>query len=327
MTNVEQQPLRHKMKPCVVLSFPNFRKHATTGTASAYGFGHVNADTWYSEFLERILDAAANNHHFPVFRMADGEFIFVLGRPYYHRPAKSQWRKWPRWTATTLLASMFPHKGYSSVSHEEYSCKEMIQVRSIFENQLRRLANDGVIAAALDTSPFFEPYVHPFLNWLDAKAINLNESNYIHFYSVYVLLNGPDREKLLRDRHVLVINNLNPIRQESIRTRLLGLGVASVQFLSISRNKAMFEEIDLRQVVEPINVVLVGAGVGSVNILNQLKPLQAACLDVGFSLDILAQPERKWDRPFCVSDDEFDLTRVNFLHNSTRHVHLRRWKN
>ena len=47
--------------------------------------------------------------------------------------------------------------------------------------------------------------------------------------------------------------------------------------------------------------------------LRQLEPLGVPALDVGFALDIMAQPELRWRRPFCVPDAEFDPERVEFL--------------
>ena len=74
----------------------------------------------------------------------------------------------------------------------------------------------------------------------------------------------------------------------------------------------MFVQIDLSKIQRPVDLVLVGAGVGSVNILAQLATLNTACLDVGFALTTLENPDLRWNRPFCVPDDEFDLQKINF---------------
>ena len=71
--------------------------------------------------------------------------------------------------------------------------------------------------------------------------------------------------------------------------------------------------MNLSSIQSPVDIELVGAGVGSVNILGQLAPLNTACLDVGFALSTMGNPELRWNRPFCVPDDEFDANKICFL--------------
>jgi hypothetical protein len=74
----------------------------------------------------------------------------------------------------------------------------------------------------------------------------------------------------------------------------------------------MFDQIELTKVQGSIDIVLVGAGVGSVYVLVQLAPLNTACLDIGLALSTLANPDLHWNRPFCVPDDEFEINKIRF---------------
>jgi hypothetical protein len=126
-------------------------------------------------------------------------------------------------------------------------------------------------------------------------------------------MHGPDRKRLINGRRVLIVSGLTDDKRRGIKRGLTEGGASDIQFLPISPKKALLDTIDLGQIRRPVDLVLVGAGVGSANILVQLEPLGVPCLDVGFALSTLGNPELRWNRPFCVPDDEFDPERIKFL--------------
>jgi hypothetical protein len=51
-------------------------------------------------------------------------------------------------------------------------------------------------------------------------------------------------------------------------------------------------------------LVLIGAGVGSANIINQLTSLNAICIDAGHALDCFSKPELRKERICLLPDEE-----------------------
>jgi hypothetical protein len=117
----------------------------------------------------------------------------------------------------------------------------------------------------------------------------------------------------MRGKSILVVTCLDEKKTKGIEAYLKGRGTTMVQFISVSGSKAMFDKIDLGGLQGKVDVVLIGAGVGAVSILEQVRPLEAIAIDCGFVLDVMAYPENKWNRQFCVSDMEFDPSRIRFF--------------
>src|SRR5262249_44812554 len=91
-------------------------------------------------------------------------------------------------------------------------------------------------------------------------------------------------------------------RQAAIEASLRREGVASVQFINISPHKSMFDLIDLSHVRLPVDLALVAAGIGAVNILQQLEELSVPCIDSGISMECLINAQYRMQRPFLLSD-------------------------
>jgi hypothetical protein len=77
----------------------------------------------------------------------------------------------------------------------------------------------------------------------------------------------------------------------TIGRRLTTLGAKRVVFISISSKKSMMDRIDVSQTGK-IDLVLIGAGVGALNILEQVESLQTTSIDVGHVLDCYWKPEQ-----------------------------------
>lgn len=313
-------PLRTRLRPWVALHYPGFDRMREISDllfprVRVFAFEQADCRAWYRRFADDVFRALDESRYLPVYRMGDGEFAFALGPADeflpLHRlgPRRALKRAW-KW-ATGRLGEH--RSGASGYGWEVYSPAERRALLERYAADLAFVAQRGYLALGLDDSELFAPY-HPFIqDWLDGAGVHLHAGNYQHFYVVYALLNGPDRERLLQGRSVLVVNHLSDGRRDIVEAALRAAGAARVQFLGISRDKAMFETLDLGAVRRPVDLALVGAGVGAANVLRQLEPLAAVSLDAGFVLDILAQPEMRWNRPFCVPDAEFDVDRVRFL--------------
>jgi len=310
------QTLREQLKPLINLRYPHFEKHNEVfDTNDSYGFEEISCPDWYQEMVAKILEAMATQEFFPLYRMADGEYTFALGR----RPQDSLtfWQLSPRQMASRIKQVITGKAGHhrsgsAEYGWETYDKEEKKALRENFINSLQFVAQRGLLCMALDNGNTFGPFMPGIVDWLYEHDIPLNRNNFYHVYHVYALLHGPDRFKILSERNILVVTSLTAEKKQGIEKGLHQVGAASVQFMDISANKAMFDQIDLSKIQIPVDIVLVGAGVGSANILLQLAPLNTACLDVGFALTTMGNPGLRWNRPFCVPDDEFDLKKINF---------------
>jgi Fe2+ transport system protein FeoA len=313
-------PLRDRLKPRVLTRYEGFERHRELSdvlgwTVRVYAFGDEDCRAWYRRFADDVIAAVDERRYLPVYRMGDGEFSFALGSLEEVLP----WRRLrPRQMARRLLKLLTGRSGEHrsgapGYGWEVYSPAERRALVDRYAADLAAIARQGYLALALDESPLYSRFLPYVLDWLDARGIALHAGNYQHVYAMYALLHGPDRHRLLRGRRVLVVNAADASRREVISRRLMELGVAGVEWIEISRDKAMLDRIDLGAIGGAVDLALVGAGVGAANVLAQLAPLGVPALDVGFVLDVLADPELRWNRPFCVADDEFDVRRIRFL--------------
>ena len=235
----------------------------------------------------------------------------------YQAPTHSSWMNYLRFrfAKSGRLVGLLPafYSGSADNTHELFGRSEMTAARATYLESLRAVARDGILAAALHLTPGYAEYLPKYLRWLDDNHVVLRPENYLPFYSIYALLCGPDSVELVRGRRVLVVTSWTPEKKMAVEWALGTLGARSVQCYPVSPNRAMFDEVQLSSVVRPVDVVLIGAGVGAVRILEQVRPLEAVAIDAGFAIDALAFPEKRWNRPFCVPDSEFDEEKIRFL--------------
>ena len=308
--------LREQMRPLINLRYPHFEKHNEVfDTNDSYGFEEISCPDWYQELVSHILEAMATHEFLPLYRMGDGEYTFALGRriedslPFWQLSARQIAGR----VKKMVTRKAGHHKsGSPEYGWEVYDQEEKKVLRDKFISDLRYVARRGLLCMGLDNGKSFGPFMPAIVDWFNEHHIPLNRKNFYHLYHVYVLLHGPDRFKIFSEKNILVVTSLTTEKKQGIEKGLNQIGAASVQFTNISANKAMFVQIDLSKIQSPVDLVLVGAGVGSVNILAQLATLNTACLDVGFALTTLENPDLRWNRPFCVPDDEFDLQKINF---------------
>jgi hypothetical protein len=178
---------------------------------------------------------------------------------------------------------------------------------------VRHAAQNGILAAAFHRSSLLKHYFPEIFDWFDEHDVPLHAGNYIHMYATYALMHGKEANRLLADRHVLVVTRLNEQRMKNIRQGLHRQGADTVQFVPVSAHQAMLDDVELSAVERPVDLALIAAGVGTSNVLLQMKKLRIPQLDVGYCIDTLADPELRWNRPFCVPDGEFDPAKVEYV--------------
>lgn len=310
----ERKQLATTLSPCVGLDFPGFSKTAELGMPRVYAFAEEDCKVWYRRTMQPVFDLLGKDRHFPIFRMSHGEYILLLG---YQLKADATLRDalgyyYHQFKRTFHLEAAHRSGPTANGTYETFTKSELKRARDFFIPKLRSIAEEGLIAAAFQTNPGYEEYRVKMFDWIERNQIRFTPENYIPFYSVYAAVFGPDSPKLFDGKNILFINYLPEEKKEKLRQEMTLRGAASSQFISISAEQALFQTIDIGSVKRPVDLVLIGAGVGAVSMIEQCRPLNAVCIDAGFAIDALAMPEWRWRRAFCIPDSEFDRERVKF---------------
>lgn len=279
----------------------------------------------YDLFKERVKNSIGKKY-LPIYRMADGEFGFCLQywddnkqlpftqsirklisnikqllipRNYYYRKRATNYKD--------RFKNIFDLKYYSVATGESYSTRDAKEVKSIYIYELKKIAENGIIPLHFireNGELIYEDSVKGICNWFKGNDILINGSNYTAFYNVYALMNGPDRDILFKDKNILIMTNTSDEKQRSIKNNLKRLKIKSIQFYLISANKSMFDKIDVNKITQPVDVVFIAAGIGSLNIISQLEPLNTVCIDAGIAIESMAFPDLKKQRPFLIDDED-----------------------
>lgn len=307
-------------KEVVDLQLPGYQCKVPLGTVGQLAFDATSAHIWYSEFIETITKAIGNRY-FPIYRMADGEFIFCVGRRPDYPPVNASYPIRMKFFAKRYLSPLSKYIKVDNLGSEgkQYEVSQRSRVQSEinigkriggmqrYVSDLKKISNMGMLALHFTRTPgrFCEQYIDVMCDWFNNNGVALNKKNYIPFYFVYALLCGPYRKKILSGRRVLVVTSANDSKRINISKSLIKLGAHDAQFLNISSDKALIESLDLTKINGSVDIVLVAAGIGSANILSQLEPLATVCIDVGFVIEVLANPNLKSERIFiqCDTDD------------------------
>lgn len=297
---------RERLADELVLNLPGFSRFCAIGIpeldAPATALAPAGKDVagWFGAFADRVHEAIRTRRHLPIYRMGDGEYSMLVG-PRRGLVAEA------RHMAGRLLRGRPAHRSGDPVyGYEEYDAKELERVRALLREHLTRIAREGILALALHPrNPGFARFIEPVLRYFDDSDIVVTDQNYAPFYFVYGLLCGPRRRGLFEGRHVLVVTGDTPGKFDGLRAGLSALGASGAEFLPCHASKAMLATLDLSQVKRRPDLVLVGAGIGSANVLNQLAPLKTACIDVGYCLTVIGRPEVP-RRAYALPDEDFD---------------------
>lgn len=307
-------------KPRIKLSYPEFYNHyfinEALGWSLAYAFDNIDGITWYNQFVDQLFEAKANKRYFPIYRMGDGEFSFLLQKNIYDIIPfrKLNWKQKILRVRRRLKKQPMGHiSGLNRDGVEQYTQEEVRNLYTSFLLNLKFISENGILALGFDTGNFYGKFVPYVYDSLKKNKITLNSKNYYHVYHVYALFSSSQGKELLNNQNVLVITSLNNEKISCFNKELNKMGVKRVDYYSISSSKAMMEVIDLSKIPIDIDLILIGAGVGSANIIRQLYEVDVPCIDVGAILGNFIEPARKWDRPYMISDKDFDLNSIKFL--------------
>ncbi len=299
--------LRRRLLYETHLLLPGFEMATREAAIMQLMLGPEPAALQFERFTERVLSAMGKKY-LPVYRMADGEFAFAVGRraPIGRQARSMSARTWWRRLAgiARRVCKPFRASDISTMWGESYTAAELPAMRRAYVQHLQHIAHKGILAIHFTRSPgrFSEEYIDLVCEWLDRNGMELGELNYTSFYFVYALLNGPQRRSLYGRHRIAVATSADRHKRTLIEASLRSEGALDVQFLPISPTRTMTDNVDLAILEPPIDLVLVAGGIGSANILAQLEPLQTVCLDAGVCVECLADPRLKTERSFLIDD-------------------------
>jgi hypothetical protein len=276
------------------------------------GIGYVfppkgtTVEDWYNSFRKNIIDALNNKYYYPVFRLSDGEFVFVLGRKFKKQLNLIYFKNL---ISHTINIIRFQSGFYSSGRKgycETYKWYRLPGLRKQFANQLKDIASYGCLCFNFSETDLSREYKVNYWKWIQKNKIEISEKNYFHFYFVYGALMGTDSEPFYKGKKILLMTSNMPERNKNLINKLHSLGAMEVEYYETSLNHPMYDKINLEKIKMKPDIVLIGAGVGSANILVQLKPLNCLCIDAGYVVDAFSDIELAKKRPFCINDTIWD---------------------
>ena len=283
------------------LNIPGFKKHEEEW-GGCYPPNKISSLDWYKKFEDKIEIQINKKEFFPLFRLSDGEFIFILGRKFgqYSFNKKINYFlkhiKRSIYYGSTFYSS--GRKGYC----ETYSYFKLDELRKKFTSQLKEISADGMLCYNFSPHILTQPYQLEFLNYIKNNNIIFNESNYFQFYFVPGYFLGQKIQEIYRDKRILIFTSDMEIRNENLKSTLVKFGAKKVEFYKTSLNTPLQDTIETDKIDDQPDLVLIGAGVGSVNILYQIKNLKCLSIDCGFIVDALSNFNLAKTRPYYLSD-------------------------
>lgn len=277
------------------LVLAGFEKTVPPGTLDVLLAESGGAQAAFDRWCETLL-SSVGTRHFPVYRMADGEFEFAVGP----RPALLPGGVPHPWEAAKIWYRGLTGRKAPTAWGESYGVEERRALLERYRRNVAEIAQRGALGLHLVRSPgrFGEQYYAPLLEWLAEAGVRPEAGNYVNFYFIYALLSGPARLRLLGGRRVVVYTSFVGDKAARLVAGLKADGAASVTLIGISPTQALLEKLAPPGPGFCADLALVGAGIGSANILSQLAYIQGPCLDAGICLDCWASPELRGTRHF-----------------------------
>ena len=267
-----------------------------------YLFEDKNCDDLLDAFYKKIDNLIGRKEHFPIIRIADGEFQFLLGKNEFNlrKPLYLLVKNLAGELYRKLFRVKFEARSRTYTSGV-YSQSDRHNVKNQYSECLKHISEKGILALYTIIKPGFytEQYLPHLFSFFDKYNINLNENNYIPFYYIYIILTNNKYSKIYKDKNVHLITSFDDERKSKIERTLKSLGVKSITWTNISRDRSLFDTVNANDIDQNVDIIFVGAGIGKVNIFNQLKSVKTLIIDVGYIFETWQEPELKKERDYC----------------------------
>ena len=278
-------------------------KNFNSENRKVYLFEDRNCDDLLDTFYKRINDLILKKEHFPIIRIADGEFQFLLGKNEFNlrKPFHKLVIHLTKQLFEKILKPKFEAKSRTYTSGV-YSHSDRYNVKNQYSECLKYISKEGVLALYTTIKPGFytEQYLPRLFSFFKENGIDVNEHNYVPFYFIYIILTNKKYSKIYINKNIHLVTSFNTERKEKIENTLNSFGVESITWTEISRERSLFDTINVSNKVKDADIIFVGAGIGKVHIFNQLKNIQAVIIDAGYIFETWQNPELRKERDYCL---------------------------
>ena len=294
------------------LSIPGFKENQDPTSYYTLAPRKRDCEKWYNEFIDKIIEASGKKF-LPIVRIGDGELLLLLGdvpldfrfsfiKKIKLKLIKLKWKFLLKGGVSAQTVGHY-HSG-------RYTFKECLDARNELPQIIKELSMKGILAPMTmfkaETEPFAERYFPYLDSWLKKYSINFNDNNYYPQYFIYSAFTGLRRSELIEGRRILIINGAQEEKQQQIINGLKKEGASEIHWLQISLDRSMFDIIDVKPYIGKVDLAFVGAGIGKFHIFTQLEKLNIPCIDSGYLFEVWADPNNKFKRDFCASDEDWD---------------------
>lgn len=254
----------------VELALPGFSQDA--GKVWCASPVNLSAEEWFSSFWDRFV-RSIGREYLPVYRMNDGEFAFCVGRVPRERWKRIPWR----------LRSAITGERIRTLWGEEYSRSERKRLLPVYAEAVREVAEKGYVAAFMTRSRSHPRsiYFKRMCGWFAGNGISLDWGTYVPFFFVYPLVTGAGAGELFRGRRLAIVSGLQGSEQEQIAQTCSDIGVRELEFVNIPRDGCLGFELPENATRLEADVVFVAGGIGSADIIWQLRKVRGPVIDVG----------------------------------------------
>ncbi len=261
------------------------------GKLDAWSFEKIDGYEWFSSFRNNVINSM-NRNYLPVYRLADGEFRFLLGRKFrYHRPDRV--RELFGYIVEKMGLSILLNMQRTSWG-EFYKRKDIRTLKQTFWANLSSLLNTGYLAPFINDNAnnYFCEYNKPFCKFAKRELPSFSQKNYIPFHFVNHLIVGEGWNEIFYKRRILIVTSFTEEKKNNIEQNILRMGADQVTFRSISATHAMMDKVDTDGLQGTIDLCFVAAGIGALNILCQLESLKTAVIDIGGLMECFNDPRK-----------------------------------
>lgn len=260
------------------------------GRLEAYSFSSKDAHSWFNTFQTHLIGSLGKGF-LPIYRMADGEYRFLMGRkPNYH------FRHLLKEFLYSILRvlKLVDDENWTTSWGEHYSKDQIDSLRMGLIENIRDISNSGYLSCYFYETGLdkYHEYNSSLLDFFASNDIKVGVDNYYPFHFVGLALTvGKCYDFYLR-RKILFVSSLSDMEKDSIKKNVLELGASEVGFLNISSNSSMTDTVDLSTLdTKSYDLVLVAAGIGSAHIISQLSCLNTVTIDIGGLIRVFMNPD------------------------------------
>jgi hypothetical protein len=261
---------------------------------------NYNCDKDLEIFVSQISSSINLKRNLIVLRLADGEFQFLFGKKIYLNKLNLNFFKSFYYFIKSHFSNFYLTAATSpGISSGLYSKQEILFFRNKAKENLLFIANNGILAFYLIKKKSFDisNYFNSVNKFFKENNIVLNSLNYHPFYFVYILILNSKYNFLFKDKSVLIITGDVHRKCENVEKYLISKGFSSVEWLGISNNRSIFDQLDILQ--DEFDFIFIGAGIGKLILIEQLFNVNSVVIDIGFALEIMNNNNLSKVRDYC----------------------------